>query len=348
MASGEQDPPFGWQWANRMPIVFPLINIVFYGLGVPLGIAAVIGTLFMLWQALRGRRSYAYLAPALWIIGFFLYQSTQFVKSIRYQLPIYPMLCVAGAVVLISLWRHIRATNLLKRMAALVPVVLVAGGTLAWALAFMNIYRHELTRTEASRWVYDNIPTALTLSGDVNGQPRQIQLPVMSVAALPNLPFSAAIRLSAENDSLSGPVKGLRFTINHLIGEGQVQAEIIDTSNQARLQTVKQDLSGTQTTLTFDRAEISPDKDYMLSMTLINGSGIQARTSVIANQHWDEGVPFRLDGKDGFGGYYRGLSTNGGEMQVYAEEDAYVDENNPGKLETLLRGMDEADYLDPQ
>ena len=375
MASGVQDPPFGWQWANRMPIVFPLINIVFYGLGVPLGIAAVIGTLFMLWQALRGRRTYAYLVPALWIIGFFLYQSTQFVKSIRYQLPIYPMLCVAAAAVLIALWRrigmrrigmprigmprigmprigmprigmrHIRTTNLLKRAAALAPVVLVAGGTLAWALAFMNIYRHELTRTEASRWIFNNVPTALTLSGDLNGQPRDIPLPVMSVAALPNLPFNAAIRLSEENDGVDGPIKDLRFTFNHLIGQGQVQADLIDTSTQERLQSVQQNINAGQSSLVFDAAELSPGKDYMLSLTLLGGEGIQARTSVIANQHWDEGVPFRMDGKDGFDSYYRGLTSGGGEMQVYAEEDPYIDENNPGKLETLLRGMDEADYL---
>ena len=67
-------------------------------------------------------------------------------------------------------------------------------------------------------------------------------------------------------------------------------------------------------------------------------------SSVIANQHWDEGVPFRIDGKDGFGSYYRGLSsTSDGQMQVYNEEDPFIDAANPGKLGMLLNGLDEAD-----
>ena len=49
--SGE-DPggPPGIQWSDRTPLVFPWINIVFWGMGLPLGLAAWIGWAWAAWQ----------------------------------------------------------------------------------------------------------------------------------------------------------------------------------------------------------------------------------------------------------------------------------------------------------
>ena len=49
--SGE-DPggPPGVQWSDRTPLVFPWINIVFWGMGVPLGLAAWFGWAWAAWQ----------------------------------------------------------------------------------------------------------------------------------------------------------------------------------------------------------------------------------------------------------------------------------------------------------
>ncbi len=62
--------------------------------------------------------------------------------------------------------------------------------------------------------------------------------------------------------------------------------------------------------------------------------------SVIANEHWDDGLPLRIDGKDGFGSFgYRGLSTSGdGNMQMYNED-------TPEKREQLYQWLNEADYI---
>ena len=49
------------------------------------------------------------------------------------------------------------------------------------------------------------------------------------------------------------------------------------------------------------------------------------RGSVLANEHWDDGLPLRVDGKDGFGGWYKGI-----EITNY-------DEDTPEKLDKLVR-----------
>ena len=61
---------------------------------------------------------------------------------------------------------------------------------------------------------------------------------------------------------------------------------------------------------------------------------------VIANEHWDDGLPMRVEGKDGFGSWgYKGLSSSSdGSMQMYSEDV-------PEKRELLYKWLNEADYL---
>jgi 4-amino-4-deoxy-L-arabinose transferase-like glycosyltransferase len=55
--------------------------------------------------------------------------------------------------------------------------------------------------------------------------------------------------------------------------------------------------------------------------------------ATLANEHWDDGLPLRVDGKDGFGGCYKGL-----EMEHYHWDD-------PKKLESTLSKLERTDYI---
>jgi len=55
--------------------------------------------------------------------------------------------------------------------------------------------------------------------------------------------------------------------------------------------------------------------------------------TTVANEHWDWGLPLRIDGHDPFGGMYNGL-----EMQNYNED-------TPEKREQLINWLDRADYI---
>ncbi|MCS6773797.1 MAG: DUF2298 domain-containing protein, partial [Thermoflexales bacterium] len=344
--NGTIDAPFGIQWADRMPLVFPLINLVFWGMGLALGISSVLGFFYAARQLWLGRRWWVYLPIVLWVGGYFLYQGAQWTKSIRYLLPIYPALCVLAAHLLISFWRRFpslaghRLARAGLRLAALAPMILVLSGTALWARAFLHIYDGEITRVQASRWVYENVPTAITLEWQSDGGTSQRQLPIQDLRlegkdALTTL----ALRLNRAAEPPAEALRAPSFRLNYLQGSGEVEARLIEAATNQTVAQARQRLSPSQPALTFDKAQLQLDHDYFLELRLLSGGPLFARTSVVANEHWDDAVPQPLDGRNLYGEYYRGLSTSSdGQMQNYNDDTL-------DKLAQMLDWLDEADYL---
>ncbi len=218
--------PPGVQWTDRTPIVFPWINIVFWGMGVPLGLAAWIGWAWAAWQmfitsyqAHRDGSILDWLSQVaqsrhlliwVWVTGYFGYMGSRFVPSIRYQLPIYPFLSLFAAALLIALWDRARCAvrpSALLRVVSIAAIVIVVIGTYAWAFAFTHIYTQTTTRVAASRWIYDNIPTAATLhyvDSDTNTT-RNVQLPLPNTTIFrgPAVPQSVGFSVPS-NGKLTG------------------------------------------------------------------------------------------------------------------------------------------------
>lgn len=174
MVSGEVDFPPGHQWTNRAAYLFPLKNMVVWGMGIPLGIAAWAGTLVAGWRMMR-ERAWMHLIPVTWILILFAHQGGQWVKSLRYFLPIYPTLALMAAWLLIWLWdrataddRVLESTGLLAWTPAKAGTLLgvVAVGTLLWATAFTSIYTRPHSRIQASRWMYENIPSGSVIANE--------------------------------------------------------------------------------------------------------------------------------------------------------------------------------------
>ncbi len=238
LMSGAVDTYPGHQWTNRLPLVFPWVNMVFWGLGLPLGLAAWAG--WGLAGAHLFRRAFVVrheapraeaqrsavldeplLLPWLWATGYFLYQGTQWVKSVRYLLPVYPAFVLLAAWLLVRLGAGDTKRRTLHPVTRSLLLATLLLATFSWALAFTSVYRRPHTRIAASRWIFQNVPTG----------------------------------------------------------------------------------------------------------------------SVLATEHWDWAPPLRVDGKDPFGGMYRGLSTSSdGTLQLYHDD-------TPQKREALLNWLDEADYI---
>ncbi len=178
--TGTADFAPGVQWIGRTPYLFALKNMVVWGMGPALGLAAWGGVIYAGWRTLRYRES-RHLLLLVWILGNFGYSAGQFVPAMRYLLPIYPQMVVLAAFALLALWnggwrgaealgqrlgalyRYARPALPVMARGALVATVVL---TTLWALAFTSIYRRPLSRIEASEWIYDNVPAGAAIAGE--------------------------------------------------------------------------------------------------------------------------------------------------------------------------------------
>ena len=171
--------PPAYQWLLTPRLWGPLENLVRWQLGIPLGIAAVVGLAVL---AVRiSRRSVRLLSrgssrpPAasaeelvtltthVMIVSFvavvFLYFGSRFAHTGRYLLPVVPFLAIAAAYgVTYLLGAH-------RRLFFATSLVLVCL-TGVYALAFHHIYRAQNTRVAASEWLNQHVPAGETIANE--------------------------------------------------------------------------------------------------------------------------------------------------------------------------------------
>ncbi len=352
MASGLRDAPFGHQWTERAPIVFPWLNMVFWGMGLPLGIAAWVGWGVMFWQLVR-KREWQHLLLWVWGTIFFLYQGTLWVKSMRYLLPVYPVFTVFGAWMVVRgarwAWGWARPALLWRKIVRGLLLILpgvVFVGTVTWGLTFLQIYNHSLTRVEASRWMFNNIPTAATAHAESGVK---IQIPVQPGTILSAYIPSSFTPFIPETDSVVTHLTLNKVSAPEKIGERRLRLALTtdpDGTNVLAETTVNFTIltigAHTVEAALPEPIALEAGKQVYLGITLLEGEMIRLQTSVIANEHWDDTLPQRIDGKDAYGNWYRGLSSPSsmpdGLMHIY-------DNDTLEKRTALFQWLDEADYI---
>jgi 4-amino-4-deoxy-L-arabinose transferase-like glycosyltransferase len=169
-ASGEVDFPPALQWARR-PITFSWENMTAWGLGMPYGLFASLAYLGMGWAILRKKNWRVHLPMWVFTGMYFIWQSFSWVRSMRYQMLIYPAVAIIAGWGMMKLWSARERVKLgfivikpkIIRIFGIILIVFILLSTAAWAFAFSRIYTLPHTRVAASRWIYQNIPGALTL-----------------------------------------------------------------------------------------------------------------------------------------------------------------------------------------
>lgn len=159
--AGIYDMPPSAQWAARTPILFVTENLVKWGLGVPLGIVALLALGLGALRLVTARRW-----PPTWqviLVGWpafhIVYFGMAFIKTMRYLLPAYPFLVILAAGLLTGLWmRGVAKGAPIWRHWEWIPVAGVIAGTAVYAIAFAGMYGRPVTRVEASEWIYTNVP----------------------------------------------------------------------------------------------------------------------------------------------------------------------------------------------
>ncbi len=190
LVAGTVDSPPGHQWTNRPAYIFPFENMVLWGLGLPLGLAAWLGFAFALYRLVR-YREWQHLLVVVWVGVTFAYTGQQWVKTMRYFLQIYPFLALLGGYFLVALWDRARAksqssatqTNRrwqmdgrLARVGVAVIALIVVGYTLFWAVAFTSIYTRDYTRVAASKWIFKNVPPGAFVMNETWDDPLPVRV----------------------------------------------------------------------------------------------------------------------------------------------------------------------------
>ncbi len=169
LLSGDAAFPPSVQWIGRTAYLFPLQNMVLWGMGPALGVAAWGGFLYVLWR-IAFRREASHLLPAFWVAIYFLFMGRQFSLYMRYFLPLYAPLTLFAAYLLFDVWKAAQEAGF-GRLGDLWPrirpalastvraaVIAVVALTMLWGIAYVGIYTRANSRVEASDWIRENVP----------------------------------------------------------------------------------------------------------------------------------------------------------------------------------------------
>jgi hypothetical protein len=144
------------QWMNRSSF-FGLYNLIIFGFGIVasvftfLGIRASTKKIISLFKKTKKQKQLLTLVFILvWMGGFFIYYSQQFVQSIRYYLIVYPFLAILAGFGITTFFTKPKTQWL---WTSIVICLLIL-----WPLMFISIYLKPHSRIRASEWIYQNIP----------------------------------------------------------------------------------------------------------------------------------------------------------------------------------------------
>ena len=168
LARGLLDLPYVRQFAGTVPYVYELQNMMIWGLGVALGIAALAGLLWLCWRVWK-RDAGSWLVVLSWVVVYGAITGSFYVKFMRYMLPIYPFLTLMAAAGLVALVRWVKARDwhFKKIPLTVLPygaIAIVLVGTVFQGLALLNVYSQPNTRIQASLWIYSHIKPGSVLT----------------------------------------------------------------------------------------------------------------------------------------------------------------------------------------
>lgn len=341
-ASGDVDFPPALQWARR-PLTFSLQNMVQWGLGWPLGLAALAGAALLAWQSFR-QREWRHLLLLGWLALYAGWQTTQWNPTMRYQLPVYPLMALMAAWGLMRLanWNEpaeagFRLQKIFRPLAIFSGAAILLA-TFGWAYAFTRIYTRPHPRVAASRWIFNQLPGPITLGYADAQQPLPIP-PGLVIAPEQDfitqfIPFHAASQLT-------------KISLGHAAGAGQQTLRLtLATAPDFSPESL---LAQTEVTANFapqrDPRGAAWDFSLQTPLTLtaeriyylrLQSSARLTLTGAapINESSWDDGLPLRMDGYDAYGGIYQGDLN----LEMYWDDNA-------DKLLRFENNLDQGDYL---
>ncbi|MGB5047776.1 MAG: DUF2298 domain-containing protein [Caldilineaceae bacterium] len=214
MVRGIADFPFTRQYRNTTPYLYFIQQQVVWGMGLPLGLVALAGTLWALVRLAMGKASSGEWIVWSWVIPYFGLTGAFLAKFNRYMSPVLPFVILFGAGLVMWLagklqlssrpaiqssaaqFSAAQSSNIaLRYLGWLLTAVALFGG-IFWSVAYVNgVYNHEHSWLQASRWVYANAPAGSLILWESWDDPLPKTVPGepsmrMDVAGLRNIDWS--------------------------------------------------------------------------------------------------------------------------------------------------------------
>lgn len=165
------------QWLSKTPILYPLKNIILWGLGLPLSFVFLLFFIKYIYQKITSpflrekvvphlrdnkrvfkkiflnSKNFTIFLCIFWTIFLFIQQGNQFTATMRYFLVIYPFITIIVTLIF--------QNNLSKKI-----LYLILFFHFSYAIIFISIYTRPHSRVQASNWIYKNIPSSSTIANE--------------------------------------------------------------------------------------------------------------------------------------------------------------------------------------
>ncbi|MFZ2956372.1 MAG: glycosyltransferase family 39 protein [Candidatus Ozemobacteraceae bacterium] len=165
VVQGSVRVPYTLQFCDTVPYI-PCLQGLFWLCTPPVALLGIIGLVVWLFSSVKAwlfNRTAPSLASSPAVIPFLLfglgygaYIGLWYAKFVRYLIPLIPVISLCSA------WTVETVRRRFPRLATIL-VILLLGGSGIWSACFFSIYARPSSRTAASAWLYDAIPSGTNL-----------------------------------------------------------------------------------------------------------------------------------------------------------------------------------------
>jgi len=114
MASGVADYPYTRQYRGTIAYVYFIEQQLKWGMGWPLGLLAIAGTLWVMFKTIRLKAHAGELMILTWVVIYFGVTGLFLAKFMRYMIPVVPFVTLFGTGFVVAIWRYGSSGNTLE------------------------------------------------------------------------------------------------------------------------------------------------------------------------------------------------------------------------------------------
>lgn len=144
--------PYTLQYVGKIPYIYEISQIFFWGQGPFLATLSISSIIYVTIFLLRHpqKKILGIILSFFWV--YFLIVGSFAIGFMRYMLPLYPILCLTGAIFFIYL------LNVLPKSIQKIVVVLYCSTITILPISFLQIYTRPNTKVQATEYITQNIP----------------------------------------------------------------------------------------------------------------------------------------------------------------------------------------------